>query len=83
MRSRLAIGEATLAGITHRTLSKQLREMEAQGLVERHDYKEIPPRVEYSLTPLGRELIPAIEAIARVGFKLKREQAKKRLSVAR
>ena len=42
-----------------------------------------PPSVEYALTPLGRELIPAIEAIARVGFKLKREQAKKRLIVAR
>jgi DNA-binding HxlR family transcriptional regulator len=42
-----------------------------------------PPSVEYSLTPLGRELIPAIEAIARVGYKLKREQAKKRMSVAR
>ncbi len=45
-----------LAGITHRTLSKQLRQMEAQGLIERRDYREIPPRVEYSLTPLGLTL---------------------------
>jgi len=52
-----------LAGITHRTLSKQLREMEAQGLVERHDYREIPPRVEYSLTPLGLTLRDILQAM--------------------
>ncbi|MEQ9448858.1 MAG: helix-turn-helix domain-containing protein [Rhodospirillaceae bacterium] len=45
-----------LSGITHRTLAKQLREMEASGLIERKDYKEIPPRVEYSLSPLGHTL---------------------------
>tara|TARA_R110000868_G_scaffold313818_3_gene574812 strand:- start:241 stop:570 length:330 start_codon:yes stop_codon:yes gene_type:complete len=45
-----------LSGITHRTLAKQLREMEASGLVTRHDYREIPPRVEYSLSPLGLTL---------------------------
>jgi DNA-binding HxlR family transcriptional regulator len=45
-----------LAGVTHRTLAKQLREMEETGLVERRDYKEIPPRVEYRLSPLGLTL---------------------------
>lgn len=45
-----------LSGITHRTLTKQLREMEANGLIVRHDYGEIPPRVEYSLSPLGMTL---------------------------
>lgn len=45
-----------LSGITHRTLTKQLREMEANGLVVRRDYQEIPPRVEYSLSPLGKTL---------------------------
>ncbi len=45
-----------LSGITHRTLAKQLREMEETGLVQRHDYKEIPPRVDYRLTPLGMSL---------------------------
>lgn len=45
-----------LSGITHRTLAKQLREMEDAGLVERRDYKEIPPRVEYRLSPLGMTL---------------------------
>jgi DNA-binding HxlR family transcriptional regulator len=45
-----------LKGITHRTLSKQLREMEEHGLVVRKDYQEIPPRVEYSLSVLGKSL---------------------------
>lgn len=45
-----------LSGITHRTLAKQLREMEASGLITRRDYREIPPRVEYSLSALGRTL---------------------------
>ena len=52
-----------LSGITHRTLAKQLREMEADGLVEREDFGEIPPRVEYRLTPLGRSLEPVLAAM--------------------
>lgn len=52
-----------LSGITHRTLAKQLKEMEADGLVERHDYGEIPPRVDYRLTPLGRSLEPVLLAM--------------------
>lgn len=52
-----------LSGISHRTLSKQLRELEAAGIVERHVYGEIPPKVEYSLTPLGRSLEPVLVAM--------------------
>ncbi|WHZ28383.1 MAG: Transcriptional regulator, HxlR family [Nitrospira sp.] len=52
-----------LSGITHRTLAKQLKEMEAHGLVEREDFGEIPPRVEYRLTPLGRSLEPVLTAM--------------------
>ena len=52
-----------LSGITHRTLAKQLREMEADGLVEREDFGEIPPRVEYRLTTLGRSLEPVLAAM--------------------
>src|SRR3979490_1442795 len=52
-----------LGGITHRTLAKQLREMEADGLVERRDHGEIPPRVDYRLTPLGRSLQPVLMAM--------------------
>ena len=52
-----------LAGITHRTLAKQLREMEQQGLIARHDYREIPPRVDYSLTLLGLTLRDILQAM--------------------
>jgi DNA-binding HxlR family transcriptional regulator len=52
-----------LGGITHRTLIRQLKEMEADGLIERRDFGEIPPRVEYRLTPLGRSLEPVLLAM--------------------
>ena len=52
-----------LSGITHRTLVKQLRELEADGLVERHDFSEIPPRVEYRLSPFGHSLEPILLAM--------------------
>ncbi|MGE0471292.1 MAG: winged helix-turn-helix transcriptional regulator [Nitrospira sp.] len=52
-----------LNGITHRTLAKQLRELEADGLVERHDFAEMPPRVEYRLTMLGHSLEPILLAM--------------------
>lgn len=52
-----------LKGITHRTLTKQLRELERDGLVERHDFNEIPPRVEYRLSALGHSLEPILLAM--------------------
>jgi DNA-binding HxlR family transcriptional regulator len=52
-----------LGGITHRTLSKTLKEMEAAGLVARTDYGEIPPRVDYALTAHGASLRPVLEAM--------------------
>ncbi|MFC4353352.1 winged helix-turn-helix transcriptional regulator [Fodinicurvata halophila] len=52
-----------LGAITHRTLAKTLKEMEADNLVIRHDYGEIPPRVDYSLTPVGRSLEPVLQAM--------------------
>jgi DNA-binding HxlR family transcriptional regulator len=57
--------QRSLGGITHRTLARQLREMEADGLVERRDYGEIPPRVDYRLTPLGKSLQPVLQAMDR------------------
>jgi DNA-binding HxlR family transcriptional regulator len=48
---------------TQRMLTNQLRELERDGLVERKAYVETPPKVEYSLTKLGQELRPAIEAM--------------------
>ena len=43
-----------LGKITTKTLTQQLRELEADGFLIRHDFKEIPPRVEYTLSDLGR-----------------------------
>jgi DNA-binding HxlR family transcriptional regulator len=52
-----------LSGISHRTLTKQLRELEADGLVERHHFAERPPRVEYRLSSLGHSLEPILLAM--------------------
>lgn len=52
-----------LGGVTHRTLSRTLKEMEADDLLTRHDYGEIPPRVDYSLTARGRSLEPVLQAM--------------------
>ncbi len=50
-----------LPGITQRLLTKQLRELEGAGLVTRTVYAEVPPRVEYRLTPEGESLRPLVE----------------------
>jgi DNA-binding HxlR family transcriptional regulator len=55
--------QRALGAITHRTLARTLREMEGDELVERRDYGEIPPRVEYRLTPIGRSLEPVLLAM--------------------
>lgn len=57
--------------ITAKVLSTRLHELVEKGVVAREVLPTSPPSVEYSLTPLGRELVPAIEAIVRVGQKLR------------
>ena len=52
-----------LGPITHRTLSRTLKDMQAAGLVERRDHREIPPRVDYALTARGRSLEPVLQAM--------------------
>ena len=46
--------------ITESSLTKQLRELEADGFIHRHDYKEVPPRVEYTLTDLGKSFVSVL-----------------------
>lgn len=47
---------ASLAGVSSRTLTKKLRELEVNGIIQREEFREKPPRVEYFLTPKGRGL---------------------------
>lgn len=56
-----------LEPIAHRTLSRQLKELEADELVYREQYNEVPPRVEYSLTPEGETLIPILNLMSEWG----------------
>src|SRR5213079_1138375 len=74
-RSRFCELERSLEGISPRTLSLRLRALEEQGIVERHTYPEVPPRVEYSLTPKGKALLPLIENMRRYGREFALEAA--------
>jgi len=49
-----------LPGVTQRMLTQQLRELEADGVIERTVYAQVPPRVDYALTPFGRTLEPMV-----------------------
>lgn len=57
----------SLDGISHKVLSDTLKSMEKDGIVERIDFKEIPPRVEYQLSPLGESLQPIIQSMEEFG----------------
>lgn len=52
-----------LSPITHKMLSTQLKELEKDGLINRKEYQQIPPKVEYSLTEMGRDLKPVVKEI--------------------
>jgi len=56
-----------LPGVTQKMLTQQLREMERNGLVERKVYAQVPPKVEYALTSLGRSLKPVVDAMCQWG----------------
>ena len=56
-----------LEGISQKVLTDSLRQMMDDGLVYRHDYQEMTPRVDYSLTELGEKLLPIMDALADFG----------------
>ena len=53
----------SIGSVSQKVLTAQLRDMEEKGLVNRHVYAEVPPRVEYSLTDLGKSLKPILDAM--------------------
>jgi DNA-binding HxlR family transcriptional regulator len=65
--SRFCELERSLEGISPRTLSLRLRALEEEGIVERHTYPEVPPRVEYALTEKGEALVPLIDDMRKYG----------------
>lgn len=64
----------SLPGITHKMLTQQLRELEADGIVHREVYQVVPPRVDYSLTERGKQLLPAFEVMRQWGLVYKVQQ---------
>ena len=66
-RSRFCELERSLTGISPRTLSLRLRGLEEEGIVERHTFPEVPPRVEYALTEKGQALLPIIDGMRAYG----------------
>ena len=65
--------DAIIPGISRKVLTSQLNELIRDKLVERRSYAESPPRVEYSMTDKGRELIPIFASIAKWGKYLVKE----------
>lgn len=69
--NRFGVLQKTIPDISKQMLTTQLREMEKDGIIHREIFPEIPPRVEYSITPLGKTLFPIIEAMDQWGKKSK------------
>ena len=55
--------QRALNGVSQKVLTQQLRDMERDGIVTRTVYAQVPPKVEYSITPLGLSLKPVVEAM--------------------
>jgi len=59
--------QKSLPGVNAKMLTKQLRELEEDGVIRRKVYPEVPPRVEYTITEFGKTLIPILEALCSWG----------------
>ncbi len=63
--------QRALTGVSQKVLTQQLRDMERDGIVTRTVYVQVPPKVEYSVTPLGLSLKPVVEAMHQWGLAYK------------
>lgn len=61
--------ERSLQGISPRTLSQRMDDLEAHGIITKQSFAEVPPRTEYTLTQKGRDLVPVLEQMATWGTK--------------
>lgn len=61
--------ERSLAGISPRTLSQRLDSLEQEGIITKQSFAEVPPRVEYTLTQKGKDLLPVLRQMADWGNK--------------
>ncbi len=65
----------SIPNITQKMLTQQLRELEQDGMINRKVYAQVPPKVEYSLTPLGTTFMPIMEALCQWGQGYERQFA--------
>lgn len=63
----------SMAGVTQKMLTQQLRDMENDGLIDRKVYPVVPPKVEYSLTDFGKSLKPVLDSLWNWGERFKKE----------
>ena len=59
---------SSITQISQKTLTNQLRELEADGMISRESFPQIPPRVEYSITEKGKSIFPILEAMCDWGY---------------
>ncbi len=72
-----------LAGITNMMLSQSLKDLEAAGMVQRTQYNEVPPRVEYALTDKGQSILPALAQLGAWGAQALRQHSGSAAACAR
>lgn len=72
----------SIAGVSEKVLVQQLRELESDGIVHREVYKEVPPRVEYSLTALGESLNTALAPLGAWGEAHMRQVVERKAAAA-
>ena len=65
---RSAVVAARGAPVTPRVLSRELKELQSRGIIHRKQYPVVPPKVEYSLTALGKSLIPVVRQVVKWGL---------------
>ena len=63
--------QKVLNKVTQKMLTQQLRELERDGLISRKVYAQVPPKVEYSITPMGRKLEPILDSLCNWGKEYK------------